>query len=133
MKLMREMFGAQSVRWSADLKEEKIEVCVDSSTAIVDANTLVSGCGQYAVCGCGQHALGGCGKFLSLTLHTRYECLTELKSNEAHECASIGKCSCLCNGSVLSTQHVECPDESLHHLVQAATKRLHSALQAAAN
>ena len=38
---MREMFGAQSVRWSANLLEEKIEINVDSSTAIVDANTLV--------------------------------------------------------------------------------------------
>ena len=41
MKLMREMFGAQSVRWSANLLEEKIEISVDSSTAVVDANTLV--------------------------------------------------------------------------------------------
>ena len=38
---MREMFGAQSVRWSANLLEEKIEISVDSSTAVVDANTLV--------------------------------------------------------------------------------------------
>ena len=49
---MREMFGAQSVRWSANLLEEKIEISVDSSTAIVDANTLVSVVIKTNVCGC---------------------------------------------------------------------------------
>ena len=41
LKLMREMFGPQNANWSRE-DQEKIEICVDSNTALLDPATLVS-------------------------------------------------------------------------------------------
>ena len=41
LKLMREMFGANGARWSRD-QEGMIEIHIDTNTALLDPNTLVS-------------------------------------------------------------------------------------------
>ena len=43
LKLMREMFGPQNANWSRE-DQEKIEICVDSNTALLDPATLVVEC-----------------------------------------------------------------------------------------
>ena len=45
MKLMKEMYGSQHVKWYQDTSD-KIEITVDNSVATVDTTTLVrDGCG----------------------------------------------------------------------------------------
>ena len=39
LKLMREMFGVENVNWSRE--EEKIEIIVDSNSAVLNTSTLV--------------------------------------------------------------------------------------------
>lgn len=41
LKLMREMFGSHNANWSGE-EGNKIEITVDSNTALLDSNTLVS-------------------------------------------------------------------------------------------
>ena len=40
LRLLREMFGPQNVNWSRE-ESERIEVCVDSSVALLDPDSLV--------------------------------------------------------------------------------------------
>ncbi len=44
LRLLREMFGPANVNWNWSFEGDKIEVTVDSNTAILDPGTLVSVC-----------------------------------------------------------------------------------------